>query len=420
MTTQMPVATEMLRTERSAAPTRHRRPTGPLALAKRRRPPIVGRPLTRTRQTSRWAAVLRGTESRIEVSAAPPVLSYRSAHRPSRTARGLCAAVAAASLALSPVPAFGAPGTPSTSQDVAALMAAKAHELEKITEEFNIARHQLERQQAAARVAADAAAEAQTRLAAAQQQVRGIARSAYIGGSISDVRALLASDSAEDFVQRFSTFSMIASHQDAVLSEAAMAAETAVTTGATAHKAAADAQAVYDAVAAQQQQLQSQIDEYRAEFDELSAQEKRASIEMAGGRTSRADRPDPATLGSVLAGSQAAQIAVDTALAQVGEPYVWGAAGPDSFDCSGLVQFAYQAAGISLPHSSALQATMGQPVTRAQLQPGDLIAFYSPVTHIGIYTGSGQMVHAPTSGDVVRVASIDAIGSITHMRRIAV
>jgi cell wall-associated NlpC family hydrolase len=62
---------------------------------------------------------------------------------------------------------------------------------------------------------------------------------------------------------------------------------------------------------------------------------------------------------------------------------------------------------------------MGQPVTRAQLQPGDLIAFYSPVTHIGIYTGSGQMVHAPTSGDVVRVASIDAIGSITRMRRIA-
>jgi peptidoglycan DL-endopeptidase CwlO len=211
----------------------------------------------------------------------------------------------------------------------------------------------------------------------------------------------------------------MASRHNAVLSEAATAAETAVTTGATARMAAADAQAAYDAVVAQQQQLQSQIEEYRAEFDQLSAQEKRASIEMAGGHASRADRPDPATRGSVVASTEAAQIAVDTALAQVGKPYVWGAEGPASFDCSGLVLFAYRAAGIGLPHSSAIQATMGQPVTRAQLQPGDLIAFYSPVSHIGIYIGNGQMVHAPTSGDVVKVASIDAVGSITAMRRIA-
>ena len=416
MTTQMAVATEMLRNERSGVPTRHRRLTGPLT--QRRRPPIVERPHPNPSdqplgcRPERNGEPLRGLS--LPTSAALPVGASPVAYRPGplrRRCRGQSCA--------QPRAAFGAPGTPSTSQDVAALMAAKAHELEKITEEFNTARHQLERQQAAARVAADAAAQAQTRLAAAQQQVRGIARSAYIGGSSSDVRAMLTSNSAEDFVRRFSTLSMIASHQNAVLSEAAMAAETAVTTGATAGRVAADAQAVYDAVATQQQQLQSQIDEYRAEFDELSAQERRASIELAGGRASRADRPNPATLGSDLAGSQAAQIAVDTALAQVGKPYVWGAAGPDSFDCSGLVLFAYHAAGISLPHSSALQATMGQPVTRAQLQPGDLIAFYSPVTHIGIYTGSGQMVHAPTSGDVVRVASIDAIGSITRMRRIA-
>jgi cell wall-associated NlpC family hydrolase len=109
---------------------------------------------------------------------------------------------------------------------------------------------------------------------------------------------------------------------------------------------------------------------------------------------------------------------VRTALAQQGKPYVWAAAGPSSFDCSGLVQYAYAAAGISLPHSSGAQARMGTAVTRAQLQPGDLIAFYSPVSHIGIYIGNGQMVHAPTSGDVVKVASIDVMGSITAMRRL--
>ena len=106
-------------------------------------------------------------------------------------------------------------------------------------------------------------------------------------------------------------------------------------------------------------------------------------------------------------------------MAQRGDPYVWAASGPNSFDCSGLVQYAYAAAGISLPHSSRMQASMGQAVSRADLQPGDLIAFYSPVSHIGIYIGNGQMVHAPTSGDVVKVASIDTMGSITAMRRLA-
>ena len=316
----------------------------------------------------------KGTEGRTAMSIPRTVLSYRSVRRSSRTARAVCAAVAAASLVVSPLPAFGAPGTPSTPEDVVALMAAKARELEKITEEFNTARDQLERQRDAARIAALGAAEAETRLATAQQQVQGLARSAYADG-MSDVQALLTSTSAEDLVQRVSTLSMIANHQNAVLSEAAIAAETAVSTGAAARETAADAQAIYDAVAAQQQQLQAQIDEYLAEFDQLSAQERRASIEMAGGRVSRADRSDPASLGSVVASSQAAQIAVDMALAQVGKPYVWGAAGPDSFDCSGLVLFAYRAADISLPHSSVLQATLGPPVPRAQPQPGALVAF---------------------------------------------
>jgi cell wall-associated NlpC family hydrolase len=106
-------------------------------------------------------------------------------------------------------------------------------------------------------------------------------------------------------------------------------------------------------------------------------------------------------------------------MAQLGKPYEWGAAGPGSFDCSGLVAFAYQAAGVSLPHSAATQATMGRAVTRGELQPGDLIGFYSPVSHIGIYVGDGQMVHAPTAGEVVQVASIDSVGTITAMRRIA-
>ena len=82
------------------------------------------------------------------------------------------------------------------------------------------------------------------------------------------------------------------------------------------------------------------------------------------------------------------------------------------------MQYAYSAAGVSLPHSSASQSRMGTPVSRDQLQPGDLVFFYSPVSHVGMYIGNGQMVHASTSGQPVKVASLDSMGSYNSARRI--
>jgi cell wall-associated NlpC family hydrolase len=114
----------------------------------------------------------------------------------------------------------------------------------------------------------------------------------------------------------------------------------------------------------------------------------------------------------------AAQTAVNTAMDQRGKPYEYGAAGPDSFDCSGLTQYAWHAAGVSLPHSSSQQSRLGTPVARADLQPGDLVFFYSPVSHVGIYIGNNQVVHAPESGDVVKVSNIDAIGNYNSARRV--
>jgi cell wall-associated NlpC family hydrolase len=125
-----------------------------------------------------------------------------------------------------------------------------------------------------------------------------------------------------------------------------------------------------------------------------------------------------ATAAPVAASSSAAQTVVDTALAQQGKPYVWAAEGPGSYDCSGLVLYAFAAAGISVPHSSRMQSQMGSPVSRSQLQPGDLVFFYSPVSHVGIYIGGGQMVHAPTFGDVVRIAGVDDMGGYSHAMRL--
>jgi cell wall-associated NlpC family hydrolase len=117
--------------------------------------------------------------------------------------------------------------------------------------------------------------------------------------------------------------------------------------------------------------------------------------------------------------TRAAQIAVNTALAQQGKPYVWGGAGPSSYDCSGLMQYAYRAAGIALPHSASMQSRMGIPVSRANLQPGDLVFFYTPVSHVGMYIGNGQMVHASTFGQPVKVISMAYMPGFNSARRLA-
>ena len=114
-----------------------------------------------------------------------------------------------------------------------------------------------------------------------------------------------------------------------------------------------------------------------------------------------------------------AQAAVDTALAQRGDMYQYGATGPDRFDCSGLTSFAYRAAGISIPRTSKAQSTYGTPVAKADLQPGDLVFFYSPVSHVGMYIGNGQMVHASTASKPVAVVSLDSMPSFAGARRVA-
>ena len=111
----------------------------------------------------------------------------------------------------------------------------------------------------------------------------------------------------------------------------------------------------------------------------------------------------------------AAARAVETALTELGKPYRYGALGPSTFDCSGLTKFAYGTVGISLPHSAAAQYQAGRRVNRNQLQPGDLI-FWRGLDHVGLYIGNGKMVHAPRTGEVVTIISIDLGGYLGAVR----
>ncbi|MVU82181.1 hydrolase [Nocardia sp. ET3-3] len=102
------------------------------------------------------------------------------------------------------------------------------------------------------------------------------------------------------------------------------------------------------------------------------------------------------------------QAAVDAAMSRIGDPYVYGASGPNAFDCSGLVQWSYAQAGVSLPRTSYEQAGAGAPVSFDDLQPGDVVSFYGG-SHSGIYIGDGNVVHASTSGQPVKVAPISSM-----------
>ncbi|MGV9668283.1 C40 family peptidase [Nocardia niigatensis] len=110
------------------------------------------------------------------------------------------------------------------------------------------------------------------------------------------------------------------------------------------------------------------------------------------------------------------QIAVDAAMSRIGDPYVYGAAGPNAFDCSGLVQWSYAQAGVSLPRTSYEQLNAGSPVSFNDLEPGDVVSFYGG-SHSGIYIGDGNVVHASTSGQPVKVAPISSM-PFTGARRI--
>ena len=125
-----------------------------------------------------------------------------------------------------------------------------------------------------------------------------------------------------------------------------------------------------------------------------------AAEAFAGGEVSGSSRP------SGSRGSGGAAVAVQEAYAQLGKPYVWAAAGPNTFDCSGLTQWVWGKAGVALSHYTGAQWNEGARINRAGLIPGDLVFFGKDLHHVGIYIGNGNMIHAPRTGDVVKVAAV--------------
>jgi cell wall-associated NlpC family hydrolase len=293
-------------------------------------------------------------------------------------------------------------------------------EAELVNEELLTVQEQLATQQQASATATKAADDAKANAdtlrekASAAQDLDRVADVLSTQGDLDGLSAIVNSTSPDDLVGKLEAVSLAAHltggprQGDAALA----AAEKAESTAVTAEKQAQDLEAqVASGVANVQQRrtdLDAQITEVRQALDNLTP-EQRSLLDGIEDYDGGGD--------VVIPGGDTGAV-VQFALAQLGKPYLWGAVGPNSYDCSGLVQSAFHTAGVSMPRVSRQQAEVGQRVSRQNVRAGDLIFFYQPVHHVAIAIDNTRAVHAPSFGEDVKISNIDKIGPITVIRRV--
>lgn len=276
-------------------------------------------------------------------------------------------------------------------------------------------------------------------LDAAENQAGAIAAAQYRSGGFGPTVQMLLSEDTTDFLARVSQLEQVAEHQAQTVvtlhaaqqkfaeQERVIARETERLESISADLEAAKAETEAKHKAAQELLAVLTEEERRRVAEEQAAREAAAAVAAAaraeappadsGGNESSESRPAPPPPPPPGGGSGRAAVAVDFAMAQIGDSYSYGAAGPNSWDCSGLTMQAWGAAGVSLPHSSRLQSGMGTAVSSSQLQPGDLVFYYSPISHVAMYIGNGQVVHASRPGKPVGVAPVFSM-PLTTARRV--
>lgn len=218
----------------------------------------------------------------------------------------------------------------------------------------------------------------------------------YEGQDIALAGQVALSDDPDAFLSRLATAGAYQNFQDQLFAEYSTEIKAlGIRTDAT-EKRAAEIAEVKDRLADEKKEIDAKADEAKALLSRLKEKEREEILSRGGSATPPSDVP--------AAGR--AKAAIDYAMAQVGDAYVWGAAGPSAFDCSGLMMAAWAQAGVSLPHSSSAQSGVGTRVSTTDLQPGDLVFYYSPISHVGMYIGNGLIVHAANPGAGVKVSPV--------------
>jgi cell wall-associated NlpC family hydrolase len=251
----------------------------------------------------------------------------------------------------------------------------------------------------------------QTQLARRTQQANAtrdrlgsVAANQYrTGGPDPTLQLILSSDPGE-YLERAAMLERADSDQAATLRTLARQEEAERTLRDQAARQLAAIEATQRQLAAEKKTVTGELDDAKALAAQLTPGQRAAlaaSDPVGSGALARI-----VPTGSTAPSARAAE-AVAFAYAQLGKPYVWGATGPGSYDCSGLTQAAWAAAGVSLPRTTYTQINAGHRVAESQLEPGDLVFYYAGVSHVGIYVGHGHIIHAPHPGAVVRLAPVN-------------
>jgi peptidoglycan DL-endopeptidase CwlO len=296
-----------------------------------------------------------------------------------------------------------AQATPASSARLEDQLNQLNREADQLVEQYNQSNEALKRIRRSLKGLQAQASGAEADVRKLQAVLGARASAAYVQGAGSAVAAVLGSDDPAAAIARVQVLELLAANDGDLMDQLGVAG-----------KALGERQR--DLVAAEKAQA--------AEVDRLAA--KKAEVERAAGKTrallarmravDRASVPSrPATPvapppsgggGGGGGGGGSAAAVVAYARAQVGKPYCYGGSGPGCFDCSGLTMMAWRQAGVSLPHSSAAQYNVGRRISSGELRPGDLVFYYSPISHVSVYIGNGQRISATHTGDYVRVQSL--------------
>ncbi|MFY1635821.1 NlpC/P60 family protein [Solwaraspora sp. WMMB335] len=277
-----------------------------------------------------------------------------------------------------------------------------SHQLEAVVEQFNEIRVDLRANRERASRLADTITELDRQLAAHRDQVGHLVASTYRVNGNRPVVTLLSAASAEHFVDQLLIADVINRDQNRTIAGLRDARQRSESARQAAAALLEQQQLQEQHLAAKRQQIESEIRHLTELRNRQQALLNRAGAAAAS--RSPAGDPDSGQLGSATG---PAATAVAFAHAQLGKPYRWGSAGPYSYDCSGLTSAAWAKAGVRLPHNARRQFGVVTRIGRDQLRPGDLVFFYSNVQHVGIYIGSGKMIHAPRHGELVQIERID-------------
>jgi peptidoglycan DL-endopeptidase CwlO len=304
-------------------------------------------------------------------------------------AAAICAAILPGGVA-SATPASGGTGNPTLDATLAKANAL-SQQIDNLSQQYDALKIQLQQAQAEAGLAKADAARDLRLLAQDQSYIGAIAVEGYMTGGMDPAMQLLETSSPQNLLNRASIMTQLQQENGAKVSLVAAADTAAVRALAAAAQQQRRAKTLAAAMATKVYQIQQ-----RENFFNSQAFQQAAAIYQKTG-----SYPNIHPTGDSV-GVQALR----WALTRVGDPYVWGAAGPNAFDCSGLVMWAYAHVGISLMHFTGDQWNEGEHISRSELEPGDLVFFFANLGHVGMYVGNGLMVDAPTFGQPVQVQPV--------------